>query len=43
MPRFIEREIEEALASVRTHIAQLEAEDKILREKLAIIQKNAEH
>ena len=36
-PRFTQQEIETALSPVRTQIAQLEAENKMLREKLAII------
>ncbi len=35
--RFTQQEIETALSPVRTQIAQLEAENKMLREKLAII------
>jgi uncharacterized protein len=37
-PRFTEAEIDSALMPVRTRIAQLEAENKMLREKLAIAQ-----
>jgi predicted pyridoxine 5'-phosphate oxidase superfamily flavin-nucleotide-binding protein len=33
--RFTEAEVDEALTSVRDHIARLEAENKVLREKLA--------
>ena len=36
-PRFSQQEIETALSPVRMRIAQLEAENKMLREKLAII------
>jgi len=36
-PRFTQQEIETALSPVRMRIAQLEAENKMLREKLAII------
>jgi predicted pyridoxine 5'-phosphate oxidase superfamily flavin-nucleotide-binding protein len=36
-PRFSQQEIETALSPVRMQIAQLEAENKMLREKLAII------
>jgi uncharacterized protein len=35
-PRFTEQEIAEALAPVRARIAQLEAENKMLRDKLGI-------
>jgi len=35
MPRFSEAELDEALAPVRAHIARLEAENRMLREKLA--------
>ena len=38
-PRFTEAEIDEALAPVRARIAQLEAENKMLREKLGITAK----
>jgi predicted pyridoxine 5'-phosphate oxidase superfamily flavin-nucleotide-binding protein len=37
-PRFTEAEIDSALMPVRTRIAQLEAENKMLREKLATAQ-----
>ncbi|HZC56720.1 MAG TPA: pyridoxamine 5'-phosphate oxidase family protein [Xanthobacteraceae bacterium] len=45
MPRFTEEEIDAALSSVRARIAQLEAENKTLREKLssAAEAQNAEH
>jgi uncharacterized protein len=35
-PRFTESEIDAALTPVRAHIAQLEAENKMLREKLGM-------
>jgi hypothetical protein len=35
-PRFTEQEIAEALAPVRARIAQLEAENKMLRDQLGI-------
>jgi uncharacterized protein len=43
-PRFTERQIEAVLAPVGARIAQLEAENKVLRDKLAIIERerNAE-
>jgi predicted pyridoxine 5'-phosphate oxidase superfamily flavin-nucleotide-binding protein len=37
-PRFSEVELDEALAPVRAHIANLETENKVLREKLAAAQ-----
>jgi len=45
MPRFTEEEIDAALSPVRARIAQLEAENKTLREKLssAAEAQNAEH
>ncbi len=38
-PRFTERQIEAALAPVGARVAQLEAENKMMRDKLAIIEK----
>jgi uncharacterized protein len=38
-PRFTERDIDRALGPVRGRIAQVEAENKILREKLAVAEK----
>jgi uncharacterized protein len=42
-PRFTEREIAAALAPVRAHVEQLEAENKALRDKLGIAAKEDEN
>jgi predicted pyridoxine 5'-phosphate oxidase superfamily flavin-nucleotide-binding protein len=42
-PRFTEAEIDEALMPVRARIAQLEAENKMLHDKLAIAAANPDH
>jgi hypothetical protein len=42
-PRFTEAEIDEALTPVRARIAQLEAENKMLRERLGIAAKELSH
>jgi predicted pyridoxine 5'-phosphate oxidase superfamily flavin-nucleotide-binding protein len=42
-PRFTEAEIDEALVPVRARIAQLEAENKMLRDKLGIAAANPDH
>lgn len=42
-PRFTEAEIDEALTPVRARIAHLEAENKMLRERLGIAAKELSH